>query len=88
MCGKCKTETQIFKSKSGGGEELAKHFKIPFLGKIPLDPNVMKCCENGISMVKEVPDSPSSKAFLNVVDSKLKKKKILNHFRFKKNSIK
>jgi MinD superfamily P-loop ATPase len=70
VCSKCKTETKIFKSKSGGGEELAKIFKIPFLGKIPLDSEVMKCCESGLSMVKEVPNSPATKSLLDIMESK------------------
>jgi Mrp family chromosome partitioning ATPase len=76
VCGKCGTETQIFKSKSGGGEALAKHFNIDFLGKIPLDPEVMKSCETGKSILKEHPESPASKAFSSIIEN-IKKKIIL-----------
>lgn len=69
VCSKCNTETHIFKSKSGGGEGLAKHFNIPFLGRIPLDPKIMKCCEHGKCFVKEYPDSICSKNMINIVDS-------------------
>ena len=36
VCPHCHQEIDLF--KKGGGEELAKHYGIPFLGAIPLDP--------------------------------------------------
>ncbi|KAL0487527.1 cytosolic Fe-S cluster assembly factor nubp1 [Acrasis kona] len=68
VCPNCKNETKIFKpSKSGGGEKLAEQFGVPFLGRIPLDPRVMNACENGKSIIEEMPDSPASQALLEIV---------------------
>jgi len=72
ICKNCNKETKIFKSKNGGGEKLSIDFDIPFLGKIPLDPDVMNACENGKSILKEFPDSKSSIALKSIVD-KVKK---------------
>jgi ATP-binding protein involved in chromosome partitioning len=36
VCPCCNTNTDIF--MKGGGEKLAAEFKVPFLGRIPLDP--------------------------------------------------
>jgi ATP-binding protein involved in chromosome partitioning len=50
-------------------------FDIPFLGKIPLDAEVMDCCEKGKSIIKYFPDSPTSKSLMDIVE---KIKNILN----------
>lgn len=68
VCPKCSHESFIFRPTSGGGEKLAKDTDIPFLGKIPLDPQVMHACETGKSILKEYPSSPASRALLEIVD--------------------
>jgi ATP-binding protein involved in chromosome partitioning len=40
VCPHCGKEVNIF--SSGGGEKLAKDYGIPFLGSIPLDPDIVK----------------------------------------------
>ncbi|MEI6154275.1 MAG: P-loop NTPase, partial [Deltaproteobacteria bacterium] len=40
VCPDCGKEVNIF--SSGGGERLAKSYGIPFLGSIPLDPDIVK----------------------------------------------
>jgi len=40
-------KTNIF--SSGGGELLAKELGLTFLGRIPIDPQIAKCCEEGQS---------------------------------------
>eukprot|EP00117_Sycon_ciliatum_P045048 scpid83037/ scgid32422/ Cytosolic Fe-S cluster assembly factor nubp1; Nucleotide-binding protein 1 len=71
VCPKCTTETQIFPPTTGGGEQLAKDMDVPFLGKLPLDPRIGKCCDDGTSFLSEFPDSPATKAFVEIV-SKVK----------------
>ncbi|KAG5513400.1 hypothetical protein PMAC_001464 [Pneumocystis sp. 'macacae'] len=44
ICPHCTATTDIF--STGGGEELAKSYNIPFLGKIPLDPAFVELIEN------------------------------------------
>jgi Mrp family chromosome partitioning ATPase len=68
VCPKCTTQTSIFKATSGGGEALAKSFNIPFLGRIPLDPLVMQACETGKCILKEAPQSPTSKALFSIIE--------------------
>lgn len=68
VCPKCAHQSFIFRPTSGGGEKLAKDTGIPFLGRIPLDPQVMHACETGRSILKEYPGSPASKALLEIVD--------------------
>jgi len=40
VCPDCGKEVDIF--SSGGGKKLAEKFSVPFLGKIPLDPDIVK----------------------------------------------
>jgi len=45
ICPHCKKETDIF--SRGGGERLAHKYGVPFLGKIPLDPAIVKSGDEG-----------------------------------------
>ena len=56
----------------GGGKAMAERFKVPFLGEIPIDPNVRKGGDGGVPVVESDPDSPASLAFAKVADEVLK----------------
>jgi hypothetical protein len=71
VCRKCGTETMIFAATTGGAEALAKQFNIPFLGRIPLDPVIARCCDEGRSILNEFPNSESAKRFAQITDGKL-----------------
>ena len=60
VCPHCGIRTDIFKGK--GGEELAKEFNVPFLGSIPLDPQVVTAAESGMPFVNIESDSPTLQA--------------------------
>lgn len=64
VCGHCGERTEIF--SFGGGERAAKKFDIPFLGRIPLDPAIREGGDAGIPIVVANPDSPQSKAFVEI----------------------
>ena len=65
-CPHCGNTTHIF--DRGGAEELAQKLEIPFLGAIPIDPQIMSSSDEGIPMVFKEPDSPTSKALLKVAE--------------------
>lgn len=46
----------------GGGQELAKEFNVPFLGQIPLEPEVRAGSDTGKPIVHSHPNSPAAKA--------------------------
>jgi ATP-binding protein involved in chromosome partitioning len=46
----------------GGGERMAQEFDMPFLGSVPLDPQVRVGGDNGRPVVVERPDSPAAQA--------------------------
>ena len=45
ICPHCQKKVDIF--KSGGGEQLATEFSVPFLGSIPIDPEMVAACDSG-----------------------------------------
>jgi len=57
VCPHCAECTNIFSSE--GGRLLAEEVKLPFLGKIPIDPSLTACCEEGKNFLEVHPDSLS-----------------------------
>jgi ATP-binding protein involved in chromosome partitioning len=53
--------------KAGGGKKIAEDLAIPFLGKIPIDPQICSDSYKGSPFTIEHPDSPASKAFMEIV---------------------
>jgi ATP-binding protein involved in chromosome partitioning len=64
VCPECGTRTDIF--STGGGEKMAGQEKVPFLGKVPLDPALMASCEQGEAYIKTHPDSVTAQIFRDV----------------------
>lgn len=65
VCPKCGTEVDIF--KAGGGKEIAEDLKVPFLGKIPIDPKICEASDKGLPFIIEHANSPATKAFMTIV---------------------
>ena len=65
VCGHCGERTEIF--SFGGGEQAAKKFEVPFLGRIPLDPAIREGGDQGSPIMVKNPDSPQTQAFLQIV---------------------
>ena len=62
VCPRCGTRTDIF--KSGGGQEMAIRMSVPFLGRIPIDPEVVQACDRGTPLVRSAgQQSETAKAF-------------------------
>ena len=54
---------------SGGGEQLANESEVPFIGQIPLDPNVRIGGDSGTPVTLTHPDSPSAQALRAVSEA-------------------
>jgi ATP-binding protein involved in chromosome partitioning len=65
VCPKCGTEINIF--KVGGGQKIAEDLSVPFLGSIPIDPEICRDSDNGMPFITEHVDSPATKAFMEIV---------------------
>lgn len=64
LCPHCGEMAEIF--GKGGGEDLAKHMELPFLGAVPLDAKVREGGDSGVPAVAGAPDSPAGKALKEV----------------------
>lgn len=67
VCPKCGTEINIF--KAGGGEKIAKDLAVPFLGRIPIDPEICQYSDSGIPFINEHVDSVATKAIMDIFNS-------------------
>lgn len=65
-CPHCNKLVDLF--GSGGGEKTADTAGIPFLGRIPFDPNVVSCGDNGISFQEKYADAEVTRAFAELAD--------------------
>jgi ATP-binding protein involved in chromosome partitioning len=52
----------------GGGEALAKHYDVPFLGSVPLNPQVRIGGDNGKPVVIDQPESDAAVALISVAE--------------------
>jgi ATP-binding protein involved in chromosome partitioning len=64
-CPHCQTHTPIF--GSGGGQRMAENLGVPFLGAIPIDPEVVTSGDTGVPFVQAQPHAETSKAFARIV---------------------
>ena len=78
VCPKCGEQVDIF--SSGGGEKIAEDLAVPYLGKIPIDPEICRDCDRGSPFIIEHPNSTASKAFMDIV-------KKVEEFSKKKNKL-
>ncbi len=53
----------------GGGEAMAKHYDVPFLGAIPMNPNVRIGGDNGKPIVIADPTSDAAKALISLAET-------------------
>jgi ATP-binding protein involved in chromosome partitioning len=78
-CPQCGAAFNIF--NVGGGKKIAEALKIPFLGRIPIDPQISEDSDRGKPFIIEHMDSPSTKAFMEIV------KKVENYLKHLKDVI-
>lgn len=67
ICPHCGETTDIF--KRGGGERTAELLDCPFLGRIPLDPEIVEGGDAGEPIVVTKPEGPHSEAFRKVAEA-------------------
>jgi ATP-binding protein involved in chromosome partitioning len=67
-CPHCGEILEIF--KIGGGKRAAEEMKVPFLGAIPIDPEVTPLGDSGISFMDK--ETQAKESFEVVVDNLLK----------------
>ncbi len=60
-CPKCGEKIDIF--KAGGGERMAEQMGIPLLGKIPIDAEIVRACDNGEPYVQNYSYTEAGESF-------------------------
>jgi Mrp family chromosome partitioning ATPase len=70
VCPHCGKKIALF--KEGGGEVAAREMHVPFLGRVPIDPEIVNLGDDGKPFVDALPGSPASKALMAIAE------KILN----------
>ena len=66
VCPKCGQQTDIF--RSGGGESMAKQTGVPFLGRIPIEPQIVQACDLGRPFVLHYSKSKTAEAFQRMLN--------------------
>lgn len=65
VCPHCGKKIEVF--GSGGGEAAARELSVPFLGRIPLEPEIVRSGESGTPFVLNEEKSPSVAEFDSIV---------------------
>lgn len=66
-CPACGAVTRVF--RSGGGSRLAQDMNVPFLGAIPLDPQIADCCDEGHAYLTRHADSVAARTMREIVEA-------------------
>jgi ATP-binding protein involved in chromosome partitioning len=72
VCPHCSERIDLF--KEGGGYKAALELGVPFLGKIPIDPQIVKSGDDGKPFVATQPESEAGMAFMNLVENIMESK--------------
>ena len=71
VCPHCGEMVDIF--KSGGGQVMAEEMKVPFLGRIPIDPALVKSGDDGTPYVVAHPETETAKAICGIARNLIQK---------------
>ena len=76
ICDQCGKPHHIF--REGGGERIAKSWGVPLIAKVPLEPAVADCGDQGTPAVLRYPNSESAKAFMQAADAMVRTLSVFN----------
>jgi ATP-binding protein involved in chromosome partitioning len=65
VCPKCGEHIDVF--KTGGGHALADEMNVPFLGSVPIDPEIVTSGDAGRPFIETQGQSPVVQAFADIV---------------------
>jgi len=66
VCPNCGQKIDIF--SSGGGEQMSRQMNVPFLGRIPIDPQIVQACDSGRPFVYHYNRTETAKAFEKILN--------------------
>ncbi len=65
ICPHCRERTDLF--KSGGGEKSAKELKVPFLGRIPIEPGIVASGDSGKPFINSTKDTETNRVMERII---------------------
>lgn len=65
VCPKCGEVTQIL--PSGGGKSITEDMSVPFLGSIPMDPQIAETCDSGQTYIRRYSTTPTAEIMRNIL---------------------
>jgi len=71
ICPHCKKEVNLF--KTGGGEKAARDLKVPFLGRIPIEPEMVIAGDEGNPYVSGGKETKAATAINDIIKKIIKK---------------
>jgi Mrp family chromosome partitioning ATPase len=66
VCPYCKKKIDLF--KSGGGEKSAKELKVPFLGRIPIEPKIVASGDSGKPFINSTEDTETNRVMEKIIN--------------------
>jgi ATP-binding protein involved in chromosome partitioning len=66
VCPECGAKVNIF--RTGGGRAIADDLSVPYLGSIPIDPDICNNSDNGLPFIARNKPSPATKDFKEIVN--------------------
>ena len=61
VCPKCGELSAVF--RSGGGRQMAEEMQVPFLGSMPVDPEISESGDSGVAFLQRYKESPTAAIF-------------------------
>ncbi|MBN1764337.1 MAG: Mrp/NBP35 family ATP-binding protein [Sedimentisphaerales bacterium] len=65
VCPQCGHVTDIF--NSGGAEEMARQMEVPFLGRLPIEPQITQSCDEGTPFIYHYGQTETAKIFETIM---------------------
>jgi len=72
ICPHCKKEIDLF--KTGGGEKAARELNVPFLGRIPIEPEMVISGDEGKPYISCGKETKAAVAINNIIKEIVKKR--------------
>jgi ATP-binding protein involved in chromosome partitioning len=66
-CGKCSEKHYLF--GQSGARQAAQDYQIPFLGEVPIHPDISRNSDDGTPIVVSAPHSEQAKVYRDIADS-------------------
>ena len=67
VCGKCNTESQLFRPTSGGAARMCAELNIPLLASLPVDARLARACDEGRDFAALFPESRAAQGLAQCV---------------------